>query len=58
MKLTDQNPALLLIDIQKGLDDEAYYGGHRNNRDAETNARRILEQWRASNLPVPLLLIG
>ena len=52
MKLKDQNPALLLIDIQKGMDDEAYYGGNRNNRDAEANAQRILERWREQDLPI------
>ena len=52
MKLKNQAPALLLIDIQKGLEDGAYYGGNRNNPDAETNARRILDQWRDLSLPV------
>ena len=52
MKLRHQNPALLLIDLQKGLDHQAYYGGNRNNPDAESNARRILERWRELNLPV------
>ena len=52
MTLKDQNPALLLIDIQKGMNEEAYYGGHRNNRNAEVNAQRILEQWRGLGLPV------
>ena len=38
--------ALLLVDIQQGLDDLEYYGGFRNNPDAEQNAARILEQFR------------
>jgi len=45
-------PGLLLIDIQKGLDDLAYYGGARNNPEAETNAAKILEFWREKQLPV------
>ena len=52
MTFKDQHPALLLIDLQKGLDDEAYYGGNRNNRNAEANARRILQRWRAWGLPI------
>jgi len=49
---SDSKPALLLIDIQKGLDDIDYYGGHRNNLQAESNARRILEFWRNHKLPI------
>lgn len=45
-------PALLLIDIQKGLDDIDYYGGHRNNLQAETNARKVLDFWRNNKLPI------
>ncbi len=47
-----RKPALLLIDIQKGLDDIEYYGGHRNNPQAEVNARKILNFWRDHNFPV------
>ena len=52
MQLENSRPALLLIDIQQGLDDEAYYGGNRNNPRAEANAWRILDQWRKLSLPV------
>ncbi|WP_297797138.1 cysteine hydrolase family protein [uncultured Eudoraea sp.] len=45
-------PALLLIDIQKGLDDIDYYGGHRNNLQAESNARKVLDFWRNNKLPI------
>ncbi len=45
-------PVLLLIDIQKGMDDVEYWGGHRNNPDAETNAAELLHLWRANNLPI------
>ncbi|KAA6438914.1 cysteine hydrolase [Dyadobacter flavalbus] len=45
-------PALILIDFQKGFDDEAYWGGSRNNPDAEENAKQLLDYWRANNLPV------
>lgn len=47
-----ERPALILIDIQKGFDDIEYWGGHRNNPDAETNAARLLEFWRQNNLPI------
>ena len=52
MSFTNDNPALLLIDIQKGLDDEEYYGGNRNNRDAETKCALLLEKWRLLKLPI------
>jgi nicotinamidase-related amidase len=46
------NPALILIDIQKGFDDIAYWGGQRNNPDAEKNAALLLKLWRERNLPI------
>jgi nicotinamidase-related amidase len=45
-------PALLLIDIQKGFDDIEYWGGQRNNPEAENNAAEILNYWRKNKLPV------
>lgn len=47
-------PALILIDIQKGFEevDFKYWGGQRNNPDAETNARELLDFWRQNNLPI------
>jgi nicotinamidase-related amidase len=46
------NPALILVDIQKGMDDIAYWGGHRNNPDAEDNMGKLLQYWRTNKLPV------
>ena len=48
----DKKPALLLIDIQKGFDDIAYWGGGRNNPDAEQNAAKLLQLWREKELPI------
>lgn len=44
--------ALLLIDIQQGLDDWDFYGGYRNNPNAEKNAGQILEVYRTKGLPI------
>jgi len=48
----DASTALLLIDVQKGVNDTQYYGGskgQRNNLDAETNILSILKKWRTSD---------
>jgi len=45
-------PALLLVDIQKGFDNIKYWGGQRNNPDAEENASHILQLWRENDLPI------
>jgi nicotinamidase-related amidase len=45
-------PALLLIDIQKGFDNIEYWGGQRNNPDAEQNAGELLRLWRKHGLPI------
>ena len=45
-------PALLLVDIQKGFDNIEYWGGQRNNPDAEGNMSHILQLWRANDLPI------
>jgi nicotinamidase-related amidase len=46
-----ENIALILIDIQNGFDDLAYWG-NRNNPDAEQKAGQILLAWREKGLPV------
>lgn len=45
-------PALLLIDVQQGFDDLAYWGGARNNPDAEKRMAELLAAWRAAGAPV------
>lgn len=52
MKLRKHNPALILVDIQKGFEDEDYWGGNRNNKDAEVICGKILRKWRELNLPI------
>jgi nicotinamidase-related amidase len=50
--LQNTNPALILVDIQRGFDNIPYWGGQRNNPDAEVNARKLLDYWRANSLPL------
>jgi nicotinamidase-related amidase len=45
-------PALILIDIQKGFDNIEYWGGQRNNPNAEINASELLKIWRENKLPI------
>jgi len=47
----DASTALLLIDVQRGVDDTAYYGGPSgrvNNPQAKDNIRKILNAWRSN----------
>lgn len=47
-----KNTAFIIIDLQDGFNDHAYWGGNRNNPDAEKNTRKVLDTWRALGLPV------
>ena len=44
--------ALIPVDIQKGLGDEAYWGGKRNNPAFEENVARLLAGARAAAVPI------
>ena len=51
----DKNTCLLLIDVQKGVNEFSHWGGptgRRNNPDAEEKMRALLAEFRARNLPV------
>jgi nicotinamidase-related amidase len=43
--------ALLVVDVQQGLDDTAYYGA-RNNPACEENIGALLETWRRAGRPI------
>ncbi|MDP4262418.1 MAG: cysteine hydrolase family protein [Bacteroidota bacterium] len=45
-------PALILVDIQKGFENIEYWGGQRNNPDAELRASEMLKIWRTHHLPI------
>jgi nicotinamidase-related amidase len=45
-------PALILVDIQKGFDNIEYWGGQRNNPNAELRASELLNTWRERQFPI------
>jgi nicotinamidase-related amidase len=45
-------PALIVIDVQKGIDEADHWGGNRNNPQAEENIVYLLRAWRERNLPI------
>ncbi|NEQ34618.1 MAG: cysteine hydrolase [Leptolyngbya sp. SIO4C5] len=50
MTLLSRNSLLLLIDLQKAIDDPRW--GDRNNPQAEVNIVQLLAAWRQSQMPV------
>jgi len=55
MKRFTENTALLLIDIQKGVDVLEHWGGpsgRRNNPGAESHMKKLLGAWRENSLPI------
>ena len=49
MDLKAQNPILICIDIQLGILEEEYWGGNRNNKNAEETCAKIIHKWREIN---------
>ena len=47
--------ALILIDVQVGIDEVDHWGGNRNNPEAEKNIERLLDRWRGHKLPVVIV---
>jgi len=52
MGFINSKTALLLIDIQNGFDNLDFWGGKRNNPEAEKVASKLLKYWRSNDLPV------
>ncbi|MEV5972847.1 cysteine hydrolase family protein [Streptomyces sp. NPDC051921] len=47
----NENAALVVIDVQKGFDDEGFWG-RRNNPEAEDNIVALVERWQETGRPV------
>jgi nicotinamidase-related amidase len=47
-----KNPALIVIDVQNGIDEDGYWGGNRNNPDAEENVKSLIGYWRSKRWPI------
>jgi len=43
--------ALIVVDVQRGFDDEGFWGP-RNNAACEENVRALIAAWRGSNQPI------
>lgn len=50
--MNQNNAALLLIDIQKGFEQEDFWGGNRNHPELESNVEELLTLWRKTTKPV------
>ena len=58
MNILKEKPALLLVDIQKGFENENHWGGNRNNKDAELKCATLLDKWRSLKLPIFHIMHG
>lgn len=52
MKTIPEDAALLLIDVQQGFEEREYWGGARNNPQAEARIAELLGAWRETGRPV------
>lgn len=46
-----ERPALIVIDVQRGFDDDAFWG-RRDNPACEANIAALIEHWRAQEWPL------
>ncbi|MFC9248263.1 cysteine hydrolase family protein [Streptomyces sp. NPDC057136] len=46
-----ENAALVVVDVQEGFEEEAYWGP-RNNPDADQNIAGLIDAWQSSGRPV------
>ncbi|GAA1337876.1 cysteine hydrolase family protein [Streptomyces sanglieri] len=46
-----ENAALIVVDVQEGFEEEAYWGP-RNNPDADRNIAGLIDVWQSSGRPV------
>ncbi|MGP3753229.1 cysteine hydrolase family protein [Streptomyces sp. IBSNAI001] len=46
-----ENAALVVVDVQEGFEEEAYWGP-RDNPDADRNIARLIDAWQESGRPV------
>ncbi|MFB9441341.1 cysteine hydrolase family protein [Streptomyces showdoensis] len=47
----EENAALVVIDVQKGFEDEGFWG-RRDNPDAEGNIAALIDRWQETGRPV------
>ncbi|MEZ5175907.1 MAG: cysteine hydrolase family protein [Acidimicrobiia bacterium] len=57
MKQWENSTALVVIDVQKGFDDEGYWGP-RNNTECETNIGLLIAAWRKQGWPIVFVRHG
>jgi nicotinamidase-related amidase len=50
--MNTSNPALIVIDVQNGIDESNYWGGNRNNSFAEENIAYLIEYWKKKKMPI------
>ncbi|MEU9856911.1 cysteine hydrolase family protein [Streptomyces sp. NPDC047974] len=47
----EENAALIVVDVQKGFDDDGFWG-RRDNPEAEGNMAALIDRWQATGRPV------
>ena len=49
------SPALVIIDVQNGIDQHNHWGSNRNNPEAEGNIKLLLSFWRERKFPIVIV---